>query len=110
LQDLGLSPNRTHVFRDHHAYQPGDFEGLAGVVLMTEKDAVKCRDFAAPGGPLADAWYLRVEARLPADWETSLVARVQELVGQTEHRVEHRLQHAAEHRVEHRTENRDGEA
>jgi tetraacyldisaccharide 4'-kinase len=36
-----------HAFADHHAYVPADFEfGSRLPVLMTEKDAVKCREFA----------------------------------------------------------------
>jgi tetraacyldisaccharide 4'-kinase len=36
-----------HAFADHHAYVPADFEfGSRLPVLMTEKDAVKCRAFA----------------------------------------------------------------
>lgn len=36
-----------HAFPDHHAYQPGDLAFRdADVLLMTEKDAVKCADFA----------------------------------------------------------------
>ena len=40
---------RTHAFADHHGYRPEeiDFPGAAAI-LMTEKDAVKCRRFADP--------------------------------------------------------------
>jgi tetraacyldisaccharide 4'-kinase len=45
LEGLGLKP-RTHAFPDHHPFRP---EELAfpdcDFVLMTEKDAVKCRAF-----------------------------------------------------------------
>ncbi len=47
-------------FPDHHAYQAADFvfdESLP--ILMTEKDAVKCRRLA-----IGDAWVVRVEAEL----------------------------------------------
>ncbi|MCC2655581.1 MAG: tetraacyldisaccharide 4-kinase [Panacagrimonas sp.] len=38
-----------HPFPDHHAYTGQDIQFLDGLmVLMTEKDAVKCRDFAGP--------------------------------------------------------------
>lgn len=36
----------AHAFPDHHAYRPEDLAFAAGSVLMTEKDAVKCRRFA----------------------------------------------------------------
>lgn len=51
----------THIYRDHHAYRVEDitFEDELDVV-MTEKDAVKCADFAS-----VHHWYLKVVARLP---------------------------------------------
>lgn len=50
------------VFPDHHRFVEEDFSSLrAGPILMTEKDAVKCRALAGD-----DAWYLRISARLPA--------------------------------------------
>jgi tetraacyldisaccharide 4'-kinase len=39
----------AHAFPDHHAYVSEDLQFLDGLmVLMTEKDAVKCRAFAGP--------------------------------------------------------------
>ncbi len=59
LAALGLEFT-PHRFPDHHAYAPGDLD-FAGcdAVLMTEKDAVKCRAF-----PRDDLYALRVEARV----------------------------------------------
>jgi tetraacyldisaccharide 4'-kinase len=60
LNILGLNIT-PHVFADHHAYQPADLAFSDGLpVLMTEKDAVKCRAFAEPHW-----WFLPVEADLP---------------------------------------------
>lgn len=57
-------------FPDHHAYRKEDLE-FAGdaALLMTEKDAVKCRRLARPGH-----WYVPVEARLPAGFGAELLA------------------------------------
>mgnify|MGYP006421636163 CR=1 FL=1 len=45
LERAGLVIDR-HAFADHHAYCPGDFRfGDDRPVLMTQKDAVKCRLF-----------------------------------------------------------------
>lgn len=64
-----------HRFADHHAFRPGDFAGLGeGPVIMTEKDAVKCRALAWPGGTGANLWYLKISARLPAALEERVVA------------------------------------
>lgn len=48
LARLGLDP-RTHAFDDHHPYRRAEvaFPG-ARAILMTEKDAVKCREFGDP--------------------------------------------------------------
>jgi len=60
-----------HPFPDHHPFVREDLEfGDALPVLMTEKDAVKCRAFAAPG-----RWVVPVEAGL----EPASIALVQEL-------------------------------
>jgi tetraacyldisaccharide 4'-kinase len=59
LQQAGLQL-QTHIFPDHHPFQPDDIRfGDGRAVLMTEKDAVKCRHFAA-----ANDWYVPVEARM----------------------------------------------
>lgn len=47
LRDAGLDVIE-HAFPDHHAYAPGDLEFNDDLpVLMTEKDAIKCRAFAS---------------------------------------------------------------
>jgi tetraacyldisaccharide 4'-kinase len=57
-------------FPDHHRYSPGDFDRLAGKpIIMTEKDAVKCSGLAG-----ADAWYLKISARLPQAVTTAVAA------------------------------------
>ncbi len=54
-----------HPFPDHHPFQAGDLDFPHDEpVLMTEKDAVKCREFAS--GRL---WYVPVEARLPESFD-----------------------------------------
>jgi len=59
LEALGLGFTR-HPFPDHHAYHAADL-AFAGdsVLLMTEKDAVKCAGLTA-----AEAWVLPVEAEV----------------------------------------------
>ena len=50
-----------HAFADHHPYVPRELEfGDALPLLMTEKDAVKCRGFAQ-----ANWWAVPVRAVLP---------------------------------------------
>jgi tetraacyldisaccharide 4'-kinase len=48
LHRLGLDPV-CHVFPDHHAFAPEDLVlPDAEVILMTDKDAIKCQAFADP--------------------------------------------------------------
>lgn len=59
LSGLGLRFT-PHPFPDHHVYTPADLDhGVTAVLLMTEKDAVKCR-----GLTTGEAWVLPVDAEL----------------------------------------------
>jgi tetraacyldisaccharide 4'-kinase len=63
----------AHAFPDHHRYRAAELEfGDALPLLMTEKDAVKCRPFAA-----ANRWYLPVSASFAAPEASALLARLQ---------------------------------
>ncbi len=57
---MGYHSNSAHFFADHYAFAADDLAKLPGPILMTEKDAVKCRAFANP-----DWFYLPVSAHLP---------------------------------------------
>jgi tetraacyldisaccharide 4'-kinase len=62
----------AHPFEDHHAFVPADFAfGDDLPVLVTEKDAVKCRGFAK-----TNWWSAPVKAELPADFYDDLSARI----------------------------------
>jgi tetraacyldisaccharide 4'-kinase len=59
LASLGLAFT-PHAFPDHHAFAPADLDfPECDAVLMTEKDAVKCRAFARESW-----WYLPVVAQV----------------------------------------------
>ena len=67
LKTMGLH-FEPHPFPDHHAYSTEDFSFVGdGVLLMTEKDAVKCRPFYQ-----GEAWVLPVSANISSAL-TSLV-------------------------------------
>jgi len=67
LQTNGLSIVE-HAFSDHYCYQQNDFEGWSDdCIIMTEKDAVKCRHLS-----LTDAWVLSVKAVFSDELESSL--------------------------------------
>jgi tetraacyldisaccharide 4'-kinase len=61
-----------HPFADHHAFTRDDFTFADGCpVLMTDKDAVKCRGFARPNW-----WRVPVRAWLPESFHDALERRV----------------------------------
>jgi tetraacyldisaccharide 4'-kinase len=64
----------ARAFPDHHAFVAADFAGLPAPVLMTEKDAVKCR-----GLGLADAWAVPMHADLPIEFFHALDGKLEAL-------------------------------
>ncbi len=61
LESLGLTFSR-HVFPDHHCYTTEDLAAIdADALLMTEKDAVKCRALGRLPHPV---WVLPVTAQI----------------------------------------------
>lgn len=71
VRACGYQVTACHWFADHHPFQPADFASITGPVLMTEKDAVKCRSFAEPD------WYvLPVNAEFPPDVEQQLLQHI----------------------------------
>lgn len=76
LKAQHIDIQETRVYPDHYQYRSQDFYNVSNEVpvLMTEKDAVKCRSFARPH------WYfLQVKARFSDDFLDQLSARVQPL-------------------------------
>jgi tetraacyldisaccharide 4'-kinase len=66
-----------HAFPDHHCFRRSDFDfGDTLPVLMTEKDAVKCRSLAE-----LDAWYLPVTAEFEAAEAGQLLGRLRKVTG-----------------------------
>lgn len=62
----------AHRFPDHHRYVAADLDFGDGLsVLMTEKDAVKCRTFAR-----AHWWMVPVRAELPVSFFDAVVSRL----------------------------------
>jgi tetraacyldisaccharide 4'-kinase len=73
LQRLGLAAHE-HVFPDHHAFVAADFEfGDDLPVIMTEKDAVKCKTFAD-----SRMWFVPVTADLGEDFYQRFLLRLRE--------------------------------
>ncbi len=75
LANAGISIERVG-FPDHHRFVESDLE-VAGdaPILMTEKDAVKCRRFARP-----QHWYVRVDAQLHDAFAIRLNKLIKDLI------------------------------
>ena len=75
VASLGFKPAESRAFPDHHPFAATDFSRLdAGIILMTEKDAVKCKSFADDR-----MWFMRVDAILPEAFGEFVVKRLSEL-------------------------------
>lgn len=67
-----------HVFPDHHAFTAEDLKFQDDLpILMTEKDAVKCRNF--PANTLENSWYLPITVDLEARFAEALLQRLTEV-------------------------------
>lgn len=80
LEGLHWQP-LPHAFADHATYSAADLTFTPALPLvMTEKDAVKCRSFAA-----ADWWYLAVDAQPSAAFVAWLDGRLDRLLPEHSH-------------------------
>lgn len=79
LKALGSTVVREVAFTDHQHWQPEELQALTDndqqPLIMTEKDAVKCRTFAC-----ANWWYLPVDAVLSAPESALLLQRLTHLI------------------------------
>jgi len=65
-----------HAFSDHHVYTQDDFSGWDNdCIIMTEKDAVKCRHLS-----LNDTWVLSVKADMSKYLELQLNSKLLSLL------------------------------
>lgn len=81
LKQLGVELQKEIVFADHQAYESEQLSALVQsdqTLLMTEKDAVKCRDFAQENW-----WYLPVEAKIQGVLAEKLLQKISDLILKT---------------------------
>ncbi|MDD0823577.1 tetraacyldisaccharide 4'-kinase [Mannheimia sp. AT1] len=75
LETLKISLIKTQAFADHQAFNITQLKDLADTqtpLLMTEKDAVKCRDFAQHNW-----WYIPVSAKFSEESTACLLNSIQ---------------------------------
>ena len=77
LAEQGYQLKQVVAFADHQPYDKHQLIALSRdtPLLMTEKDAVKCRDFALPNW-----WYLPVNAKLSTEFDTQFMSRMTQLI------------------------------
>jgi tetraacyldisaccharide 4'-kinase len=81
LREAGIS-SHLHAFPDHHAYSASDFRfDNVWPVVMTEKDAVKCKAFAQPNW-----YYLSIDACLPEVFWPAFEQRLMRVIEQKKSR------------------------
>lgn len=80
LRSLGFIINDQQSFVDHHHFNADDLKHFLNdmPLLMTEKDAIKCRSFAKDNW-----WYLTVDAHIPKIEQDLLATRINQLVRNT---------------------------
>jgi tetraacyldisaccharide 4'-kinase len=76
LEKLGITAQR-HAFPDHHLFKKSDFDSISrdGAIIMTEKDAVKCRSLE-----LENAWFVPVDTCLPENFEGEFKGQLAKLI------------------------------
>jgi tetraacyldisaccharide 4'-kinase len=81
LSELGFSP-QLWAFPDHHAFTCDDFNFDNSLpIIMTEKDAVKCRAFAQPNW-----FYVPVSAMLPDTFWAAFAQKLERVIAQKQAR------------------------
>ncbi|CAM3722728.1 tetraacyldisaccharide 4'-kinase [Salmonella enterica subsp. arizonae] len=78
LESCGAHPQKCVPLADHQTLTPADVQALVGegqTLVMTEKDAVKCRAFAEDNW-----WFLPVDARLSGEKPDKLLEHITSLV------------------------------
>lgn len=76
LSQLGIN-FEPHAFPDHHQFQMEDLQlPGADIILMTEKDAVKCSKFEVRG-----VWVLPVRAKLTGGLEKKVIKKIESFYG-----------------------------
>lgn len=77
LTKLGIAA-ALHTFPDHHTYVASDLQFANNLpVVMTEKDAVKCREFAQ-----SNWFYLPITANLPDSFWQALLQKLERICEQ----------------------------
>lgn len=68
-----------HAFPDHHRYKTSDLDFSDQLpILMTEKDAIKCKTLAFENSLKAKHWFLQVTTEVSPELKQALLEKIQE--------------------------------
>jgi tetraacyldisaccharide 4'-kinase len=75
LREMGL-PIREHRFPDHYIYREEDFAFCSAeeIIIMTEKDAIKCKSFAKN-----NYWVLPIRSQVSSEFLSDFFKKLSEL-------------------------------
>ncbi|PCI39800.1 MAG: tetraacyldisaccharide 4'-kinase [Thiotrichales bacterium] len=72
LEKAGYNITKKHIFPDHHSFTASNLNFNDNTpIIMTEKDAVKCKQFASN-----NMWYLEVQASLGDEFNERFIKAV----------------------------------
>lgn len=78
LESLGMVLHSRHAFADHHPFVARDLDKIdADLILMTEKDAVKCAGLVLLAA--SRVWQMQVDALLPDAFYDFIAAKLEKI-------------------------------
>lgn len=76
LEYMGYHVAKTHAYSDHYVFEKKDIQcSGADYVIMTEKDAVKCRDFADQRH-----YFLKIQLHLSEEFKSFIINLLEKVV------------------------------
>lgn len=76
LKQHSIYPSQLLALQDHYEFKREDFTSQKdSLILMTEKDAVKCEAFATE-----NMWYVPVDLQLPTAFTSAFLKKVKQLI------------------------------
>lgn len=81
LSQMGVTTSQEIAFADHQDFQISqltEFANSTNAILMTEKDAVKCRSFAIEN-EIKHWWYLPVDAKFTTEESQEILDKINQI-------------------------------
>lgn len=82
MDDLGIT-GRNHDYPDHHMYKASDLDFGNDLIVMTEKDAVKCKELSVSNENRI--WYLKVDVKIDEAFGKELLSLLSKYIEKRSH-------------------------